>query len=114
MKRAISGPFWICCTLLALVLQVCLASVTVKVNPEMQVLKGDTVMLPCTYTTSAEAAVVVQWFIEFADGSRKQVAYKSYVGSDAGTFTDRYTIEKDMSLNISQVTVDDHKNLSAK
>lgn len=90
-------------------LQVCLASVTVKVNPEMHVLKGDTVMLPCTYTTSAEAAVVVQWFIEFADGGRKQVAYKSSVGSDAGTFTDRYTIEKDMSLNISQVTVDDHK-----
>ncbi|XP_056331137.1 basal cell adhesion molecule isoform X2 [Danio aesculapii] len=109
MERAMSGLFWICCTLLAVVLQVCLASVTVNVNPEVQVLKGDTVRLPCTYTTSAEAAVVVQWFIEFADGSRKQVAYKSTVGIDAGTVTDRYAIEKDMSLTISQVTVDDHK-----
>lgn len=109
MEKAMSGRFGICCTLLAVVLQVCLASVTVKVTDNVDVLKGDTVKLPCTYTTSAEAAVVVQWFIEFADGSRKQVAYKSTQGSDAGTLTDHYTIEKDMSLTISQVTVDDHK-----
>lgn len=106
------GRFGICCTLLAVALQVCLASVMVKVTPEVEVIKGETVQLPCSYTTSAPAsAIVVQWLIEVA-GARKQIAYKSPQGSgvDAGTtMTDRLTMGDDLSLTISKVMVEDER-----
>ncbi|TRY93418.1 hypothetical protein DNTS_014254, partial [Danionella cerebrum] len=92
------------------VFAVCLATVTVSVIPRKEVLRGETIRLPCNYTTSAAAStIVVQWFIELADGSRKQVAFKSSQGLDAGTVSERYTIGNDMSLSITQVTADDHK-----
>lgn len=43
---------------------VCLAAVTVNVLPKVEVIKGETVKLPCTFSTSEPAAsLVVQWFI---------------------------------------------------
>lgn len=45
-------------------LTVCLAEVKVVVTPKLEVIKGETVKLPCTYTTTAAASTVVtQWFI---------------------------------------------------
>ncbi|XP_067265328.1 basal cell adhesion molecule isoform X2 [Chanodichthys erythropterus] len=110
MEGAMLGRFGICCTLLAVALQVCLATVKVTVTPKVQVIKGETAKLPCSYTISAEASeIVVQWFIEVA-GARKQIAYKSSQGFevDAGTpLTSRLTMEKDLSLTISSVMVED-------
>ncbi|KAF4103237.1 basal cell adhesion molecule isoform X2 [Onychostoma macrolepis] len=105
------GRFGICCTLLAVALQVCLASVTVKVTPEVEVIKGETVKLPCSYTISAPASIVVQWLIEVA-GARKQIAFKSpqVIDVDAGTtMTDRLTMEDDLSITISPVMVEDER-----
>lgn len=41
---------------------VCLASVSVKVTPTVDVIIGETARLPCSYTTTG-AMAVVQWFI---------------------------------------------------
>ncbi|XP_016376122.1 basal cell adhesion molecule-like isoform X1 [Sinocyclocheilus rhinocerous] len=112
MERAMLGRFGICCTLLAVALQVCLASVTVKVTPEVEVIKGETAKLPCSYTTSASAsAIVVQWLIEVA-GARKLIAFKSPqgIGVDPGTtMTDRLSMEDDLSITISPVMVEDER-----
>ncbi|XP_016141007.1 basal cell adhesion molecule isoform X2 [Sinocyclocheilus grahami] len=112
MERAMLGLFGICCTLLAVALQVCLASVTVKVTPEVEVIKGETAKLHCSYTTSASAsAIVVQWLIEVA-GARKQIAFKSPqgIGVDPGTtMTDRLSMEDDLSITISPVMVEDER-----
>lgn len=106
------GRFGVC-TLLALTLQVCLAAVTVNVTPKVEVIKGEMVKLPCTYTTSEPASsLVVQWFIETA-GVRKQVAYwhsQGDAGIDASTsLADRLTLGSDKSLTISPVTVEDER-----
>ncbi|XP_016301300.1 basal cell adhesion molecule-like isoform X2 [Sinocyclocheilus anshuiensis] len=112
MERAMLGRVGICCTLLAVALQVCLASVMVKVTPEVEVIKGETAKLPCSYATSAPASpIVVHWLIEVA-GARKQIAYKSSqgFGVDAGTgMTDRLTMGEDLSLTISPVMVEDER-----
>uniref|UniRef100_A0A8C1ZXS5 Ig-like domain-containing protein n=1 Tax=Cyprinus carpio TaxID=7962 RepID=A0A8C1ZXS5_CYPCA len=111
MEKAMLGRFGICCTLLVVALQVCLASVMVKVTPEVEVIKGETVKLPCSYTTSSPASAVVQWLIEVA-GARKQIAFKSPqgFGVDPGTtMTDRLTMEDDLSLTISKVMVEDER-----
>ncbi|ROL47841.1 Basal cell adhesion molecule [Anabarilius grahami] len=92
---------------------ICLATVKVTVTPKVEVIKGETAKLPCSYTISAEASeIVVQWFIEVA-GARKQIAYKSSQGFDvdAGTpLTDRLTMGEDLSLTISSVMVDDERS----
>ncbi|XP_043116851.1 basal cell adhesion molecule isoform X2 [Puntigrus tetrazona] len=112
MERAMLGRFGIFCTLLAVALQVCLASVTVKVTPEVEVIKGETAKLHCSYTTSAPgSAIVVQWLIEVA-GARKQIAFKSPqgFGVDSGTtMTDRLTMGEDLSITISPVMVEDER-----
>lgn len=47
-----------------LLFTVCLATVNVIVTPKVEVIKGETAKLPCSYTISAEASeIVVQWFI---------------------------------------------------
>ncbi|XP_052000440.1 basal cell adhesion molecule isoform X2 [Xyrauchen texanus] len=106
-----SGLLPVCCTLL--VLQVCLASVTVKVTPKVEVIKGEQVKLPCSYTTSEPPSqIVVQWHIETSNG-RKQIAYKTDKdsGIDAGTpLADRVTIGDDFSLTISPVMVEDERS----
>lgn len=106
------GRFGVCCTLLAVALHVCLASVKVTVTPEVEVIKGQTAKLPCSYTISeTPSTIVVQWFIELA-GARKQIAYKSSqdFGVDAGTpLTDRLKMGEDLSLSISPVMVDDER-----
>ncbi|XP_051577277.1 basal cell adhesion molecule isoform X2 [Myxocyprinus asiaticus] len=111
MERTMSGLLAVCCTLL--LLQVCLASVTVKVTPKVEVIKGEQVKLPCSYTTSEPPSqIVVQWHIETSSG-RKQIAYKTDKdsGIDAGTpLADRVTIGDDFSLTISPVMVEDERS----
>ncbi|XP_048008377.1 basal cell adhesion molecule isoform X2 [Megalobrama amblycephala] len=113
MEGAMLGRFGICCTLLAVALQVCLATVKVTVTPKVEVIKGETAKLPCSYTISAEASeIVVQWFIEVT-GARKQIAYKSSQGFevDAGTpLTGRLTVGEDLSLTILPVMVEDERS----
>ncbi|XP_065101774.2 basal cell adhesion molecule [Paramisgurnus dabryanus] len=112
MERTMLGRcrFW---TLLALTLQVCLAEVKVMVTPKVEVIKGETAKLPCTYTTTASASTIVaQWFIEVA-GVRKQIAYKTErsFGVDANTpLTDRLVLGDDLSITISPVIVDDERS----
>ncbi|KAG1947584.1 basal cell adhesion molecule isoform X2 [Pimephales promelas] len=113
MSRTMLGRFGVFCTLLAVALQVCLASVNVTVTPKVEVIKGETAKLPCSYTISNPTSnVVVQWYIEVS-GARKQIAYKSSQGFDveAGTpLSDRLTIGEDFSISISPVIVDDERS----
>ncbi|KAL7875080.1 hypothetical protein SRHO_G00060500 [Serrasalmus rhombeus] len=96
--------------LLFLSLGVCLAGITVKVSPEVDVILGETARLPCNYTISdSSVQPVVTWFIDSA-GSRKRVAYRSPTDSGfdkTGPFKDRATMEADMTLVISKVNVGD-------
>ncbi|CAM4700483.1 unnamed protein product [Leuciscus chuanchicus] len=113
MERTMLGRFGVCCTLLAVALQVCLASVTVTVTPVVEVIKGETAIMPCSYVVSKPTSnVVVQWYIEVAD-ARKQIAYKfpQGFGVDAGTpLTERLNMGEDLSLSISPVMVDDARS----
>ncbi|XP_067304845.1 basal cell adhesion molecule isoform X2 [Pseudorasbora parva] len=113
MERTMLGRFGVSCTLLAVALHVCLASVKVTVTPEVAVIKGETAKLPCSYTTSASpSTIVVQWFIDVA-GARQQIAYRSFqdFGVDSSTlWKDRLIIGEDMSLTISPVKVEDERS----
>lgn len=43
---------------------VCSGAVTVEVAPKVEVLKGETANLPCTYTVSPPSSnTIVEWFI---------------------------------------------------
>lgn len=43
---------------------VCSGTVTVEVAPKVEVLKGETASLPCTYTVSPPSSnTIVEWFI---------------------------------------------------
>ncbi|XP_034410221.1 basal cell adhesion molecule isoform X2 [Cyclopterus lumpus] len=98
------------CTLLLWAFQVCSGGVTVNVTPKVEVLKGETAKLPCTYTVSPTPSnTVVEWYIEEHD-TRKRVAF-SQGGegkSDAGTLlSGRVTIGEDFSLTITSVQPSD-------
>ncbi|XP_054478150.1 basal cell adhesion molecule isoform X2 [Anoplopoma fimbria] len=98
------------CTLLLWAFQVCFGAVTVNVAPKVEVLKGATAKLPCTYTVSPTPSnTVVEWYIE-EHGTRQRVAFsQGGVGkSDEGTIlTGRVTIGEDFSLTISSVQPSD-------
>uniref|UniRef100_A0A8D2ZZK5 Basal cell adhesion molecule (Lutheran blood group) n=1 Tax=Scophthalmus maximus TaxID=52904 RepID=A0A8D2ZZK5_SCOMX len=89
------------CTLLWAL--VCIVAASVKVAPKVEVLKGETAKLPCTYTDPS-SITLVEWYIE-DQGSRKRVAFRSQGGkaeSDEGTpLTGRVTIGDDFTLTIS-------------
>nr|XP_046254996.1 basal cell adhesion molecule isoform X1 [Scatophagus argus] len=95
------------CTLLLWAFQVCSGTVTVQVAPKMEVLKGDTAKLPCTYNVSPSSSnTVVEWYIE-DQGIRKRVAFGSEGGAlksdDSTPLTGRVTIGQDFTLTISSV-----------
>uniref|UniRef100_A0A3P8S9W3 Basal cell adhesion molecule (Lutheran blood group) n=1 Tax=Amphiprion percula TaxID=161767 RepID=A0A3P8S9W3_AMPPE len=99
------------CTLLLWAFQVCSGAVTVKVDPKVEVLKGDPAQLPCTYTVSpSSSSTIVEWYIE-EQGTRKRVAFRPHGGegkSDDGTpLTGRVTIGEDFTLTISSVKPSD-------
>ncbi|XP_026800570.1 basal cell adhesion molecule isoform X1 [Pangasianodon hypophthalmus] len=111
MDRMISGRVWLACVSLFFPLHVCLAFVSVKVTPTVDVIIGETAWLPCTFSTTGNMTVV-QWFIESA-GTRKRVAFRSSKddGLDKDTpLTDRVTMETDMTLVISPVKVMDERS----
>ncbi|KAA8591731.1 hypothetical protein FQN60_017105 [Etheostoma spectabile] len=90
--------------------QVCSGAVTVKVTSKVEVLKGDTAKLPCTYTVSPPSSnTVVEWYIE-EQGTRKRVAFTQggQGKSDDGTLlSGRVTIGQDFTLTISSVQPSD-------
>ncbi|XP_035527835.1 basal cell adhesion molecule isoform X1 [Morone saxatilis] len=104
------------CTLLLWAFQVCSGTVTVQVAPKVEVLKGESAKLPCTYTVSTSSSnTVVEWYIELEQGTaRKRVAFRSQGGegkSDEGTtLTGRVTIGEDFTLTISSVKPSDELN----
>ncbi|XP_060777214.1 basal cell adhesion molecule isoform X2 [Neoarius graeffei] len=111
MERMISGLMWLACVPLFFTLHVSLASVSVNVTATVDVIKGETARLPCTYTTTG-TMTVVQWFIESAD-IRTRVAFRSSTdtGLDENTaVTGRVTMEDDMTLVISPVHVSDERS----
>ncbi|KAM6910144.1 basal cell adhesion molecule isoform 1-T1 [Xenentodon cancila] len=94
------------CTLLLWAFQVCSGAVIVKASPKIEVLKGETAKLPCTYTGSQSSTTVVEWYYE-DQGNRKRVAYRTKGGegtSDGETpLSGRVTIKDDFTLSISSV-----------
>ncbi|CAJ1062672.1 basal cell adhesion molecule isoform X1 [Xyrichtys novacula] len=101
------------CTLLLWALQVCSGTVTVTVTPKLEVVKGETAKLPCTYTVSSPSNTVVEWFIE-EQGTRKRVAFHAQGGegkSDEGSpLSGRVSIGADSTLTISSVQPSDELN----
>ncbi|XP_046703225.1 basal cell adhesion molecule isoform X2 [Silurus meridionalis] len=111
MEGMRSGRVWLVCASLFCTLHVCLASVSVKVSPTVDVIIGETARLPCTFTTTGNMPVV-QWFIEAA-GTRTRVAFRSPSdkGLDKGTpLAERVTMDTDMTLVISPVKAIDERN----
>ncbi|XP_072250017.1 basal cell adhesion molecule isoform X1 [Leuresthes tenuis] len=98
------------CTLLFWAFQVCSGSLVVKVAPLVEVTKGETAQLPCTYTGSKSSSTIVEWYIE-DQGTRTRVAFRSKTGegkSDDNTrLTNRVSIGEDFTLTISPVEPSD-------
>ncbi|KAK1795458.1 hypothetical protein P4O66_010627, partial [Electrophorus voltai] len=92
---------------------VCLATVKVSVTPQVDVVKGQTARLPCTYTTSEKAPItVVEWYIENASG-RQRVAFRSPTDSVQDTNTPlsgRVSMDNDMTLVISNSNPADQRS----
>ncbi|KAF7652182.1 hypothetical protein LDENG_00100120 [Lucifuga dentata] len=104
------------CTLLLWALHVCSGNVTVKVTPQVEVIKGESASLPCTNTVSPSSSdVLVEWYIEEAD-TRKRVALRSMGGEgktdDSTPLTGRATIGEDFTLTISSVQPSDERSFS--
>ncbi|XP_035386581.1 basal cell adhesion molecule [Electrophorus electricus] len=113
MERTVPGRGWLVRTLLFLSLEVCLATVKVSVTPQVDVVKGQTARLPCTYTTSEKAPItVVEWYIENASG-RQRVAFRSPTDSVQDTNTPlsgRVSMDNDMTLVISNSNPADQRS----
>ncbi|XP_056157954.1 basal cell adhesion molecule-like [Lampris incognitus] len=89
----------------------CSGNVKVEVTPTVEVIKGESASLPCSYQlASSSANTIVEWFIEEQD-TRKRVAFRAEGGdgkSDEGTrLSGRVTMGKDFSLTISPVQPSD-------
>ncbi|KAG7475017.1 cell surface glycoprotein MUC18-like isoform X1 [Solea senegalensis] len=110
MDGRTSGRASLLCTLLWTLL-VCCAAVSVKVTPKVEVLKGDTAKLPCTYSgTPPSGNDLVEWYIE-EQGTRKRVAFRPQGGagkSDEFTpLSGRVTIGEDFTLTITSTQPSD-------
>ncbi|XP_019948872.1 basal cell adhesion molecule isoform X1 [Paralichthys olivaceus] len=104
MDGTMFGRVSLMCTLLWALL-VCCAALNVKVAPKVEVLKGETAKLPCTFTEAPLSGnTLIEWYIE-EQGTRKRVAFRPQGGSgksDEGTpLTGRVTIGEDFTLTIS-------------
>ncbi|MEQ2212791.1 hypothetical protein XENOCAPTIV_005162, partial [Xenoophorus captivus] len=80
-------------------------AITVKVTPKVEVNKGETAKLPCTYT-----GINLQDVVE-SQGLRTRVGFRENSGkqmSDPGTpLTGRVNIEENLTLNIMSVKPSD-------
>ncbi|XP_036393819.1 basal cell adhesion molecule isoform X2 [Megalops cyprinoides] len=95
------------------------APVSVKVPRTVEVIKGDTAILPCSVTVrNPSSSNILEWFIE--EGSKRhRVAFRPQLGgegqSDQGTrLSGRVTIWSNFSLSISPVHVEDEKNFTCQ
>ncbi|KAM3873294.1 basal cell adhesion molecule [Diretmus argenteus] len=91
--------------------RVCSGSVSVVVTPMVEVIKGESASLPCTFSISPISTnTIVEWFIEEQD-TRKRVAFRSQGGdgkSDEGTqLSGRVTMGTDFTLTVSPVQLSD-------
>ncbi|XP_036372009.1 basal cell adhesion molecule-like [Megalops cyprinoides] len=92
----------------------CWCAVTVTVTPTVEVMKGETATLTCSFTVSTPTSnSIVEWFIEEI-GTRTRVAFTTQSGgegaADDGTkLSGRVSIGKDFSLSISPVQVEDDR-----
>ncbi|KAJ8287685.1 hypothetical protein COCON_G00003440 [Conger conger] len=111
------SPTSLFCTLLLWCLQGCWGAVTVTVTPRVEVMKGDSVTLPCSFAFSGpgpSSNSIVEWFIDEGEDSRKRVAFKQLSGSggqvDVDTrLTGRLVMGEDFSLSLSQVQPEDER-----
>nr|XP_015805610.2 basal cell adhesion molecule isoform X1 [Nothobranchius furzeri] len=105
-----TGRAALLCTLLLWAFQICSAGVSVKVYPEVEVIKGQTARLPCSYSGSQSSSTIVEWFIE-EQGSRTRVAFRPESGeggSDNGTpLSGRVTIGKNFTLTVTSIKPSD-------
>ncbi|KAI1886306.1 hypothetical protein AGOR_G00212640 [Albula goreensis] len=103
------------CTFLLWCLQGCWGAVTVTVSPRVEVIKGETATLPCSFNVPAPSGnSIVEWFIEEGEGLRKRVAYRQTSGTggkiDEDTrVSDRARMGEDFSLTISNVHAEDER-----
>ncbi|XP_068180580.1 basal cell adhesion molecule isoform X2 [Antennarius striatus] len=100
------------CTLLLWAFQVCSGLVTVEVAPKLEVIKGQTITLPCKFTLSEDSSnTVVEWSIKDDQGTRTRVAFRAEAAEgliDEDTpLSNRLTVGDDFSLTISSVQPSD-------
>ncbi|KAK5861896.1 hypothetical protein PBY51_017334 [Eleginops maclovinus] len=100
------------CTLLLWGFQVCSGTVTVNVAPKVEVLKGESAKLPCTYKSSPSSNIIVEWYID-EQGTRKRVALShgdQRKSDDDTPLSGRVTIGEDFTLTISAVQPSDERD----
>ncbi|KAL4657705.1 basal cell adhesion molecule [Arapaima gigas] len=92
----------------------CRGSVTVTVSSKMEVIKGDSITLPCSFVVPSNLGnSIIEWFID-EGGSRKRVAFRTLSGSNSGAdngtrLSGRVSIGEENSLFISSVHVEDER-----
>ncbi|KAG5856202.1 hypothetical protein ANANG_G00005540 [Anguilla anguilla] len=76
------SPTSLSCTLLVLwCIQGCWGAVKVTVTPVVEVMKGGSVTLPCSFSVSEPSSnSIVEWYIDEGEDSRKRVAYRPASG----------------------------------
>lgn len=90
---------------------------TVTVTPIVEVMKGGSVTLPCSFSVSESSSnSIVEWYIDEGEDARKRVAYRPALGVggkvDVDTrLTGRVAMGEDFSLAISQVHPEDERRL---
>ncbi|KAM9722825.1 basal cell adhesion molecule isoform 2-T2 [Menidia menidia] len=98
------------CTLVLWLFQGCSGTLVVSVMPEVEVMKGQTAKLPCTYTGSKSSSTIAEWYID-EQGTTTRVAFQPHNGpaknDDVTRFGKRVTIGADFSLIISPVEPSD-------
>uniref|UniRef100_A0A3B3QTL1 Basal cell adhesion molecule (Lutheran blood group) n=1 Tax=Paramormyrops kingsleyae TaxID=1676925 RepID=A0A3B3QTL1_9TELE len=101
-------------TLLLWSLKDCWCAVMVTVTPKVDAIKGETAILPCSFSSPVTLGnTFIEWFIE-EGGSRKRVAFRTVSGATEGIdegnqLSGRVSMGQNNSLLISPVRVEDER-----